>query len=721
MERIARTVSGRLTAWLVLAAAVLAAALIIGFGGSADTSEDAVGGLPPGTESARVDELRRQLPSGRTDPALVVYSRPGGLGAADTAAIEADRAAFAALAVERRVGPPVLSPDRGTALVAVPLPIVANGADPVEAVKALRTEARDGLPAGATAQVTGGAAFGADIASSFEGADVSLLLTTVVVVAVLLLITYRSPILWLVPLAVVGTADVVANSVIALLSRYAGLEVGPSTIGIADVLVFGAGTNYALLLIARYREELRRHVDRRQALRIAWRGAAPAVAASAATVVASLLMLGFADLQGTRAIGYAGAAGITVAALFGLLVLPAALAVCGRGLFWPFVPRVTGAPDVHRGRWYAIGAGVARRPRAVTAVALVILALLAAGLTDAKLGLSRAESFRVKAESIDGLETLARAFPAGAADPVVVLSTPAAADAVLAAAAGPGVSMARPGDRTADLAETVVTLDAAPDTAESYTAVRALRERVHAVPDARALVGGAVATNLDSREAALRDLRVVVPLVLAVVVLILLMLLRSMVAALALVITVVLTYFAALGAGSFAFARLLGYPGLDVQVPLLAFIFLVALGVDYNIFLATRAREETPARGTREGMTVAVGVTGGVITSAGILLAAVFAVLGVLPLITLTELGIIVGFGVLLDTLLVRTVLVPALATLLGRHFWWPGRLSRQESPARPDLTGESDAGTHPTTIGERDDLAGPEVGGRPVTAEPKT
>ena len=708
MERTARAVSGRLTAWLVLAAAVLAAALIIGIGGSADTSEDAVGGLPPGAESAQVDELRRQLPSGRTNPALVVYSRSGGLSAADTAAIEADRAAFAGLAVDRRVGPPVLSPDNGTALVAVPLPIVANGADPVEAVQALRTQARDGLPAGATAQVTGGAAFGADIASSFEGADVSLLLTTVVVVAVLLLLTYRSPVLWLVPLAVVGTADVVANSVIALLSRYTGLDVGPSTIGIADVLVFGAGTNYALLLIARYREELRRHDDRRHALRIAWRGAAPAVAASAATVVASLLMLGFADLQGTRAIGYAGAAGITVAALFGLLVLPAALAVCGRDLFWPFVPRVTGATDVHRGRWYAIGAGVARRPRAVTAVALVILALLAAGLTDARLGLSRAESFRVQAESIDGLQTLARAFPAGAADPVVVLSAPAAADAVLAAAAGPGVSAARPGDRTAELAETVVTLDAAPDTAESYAAIRALRERVHAVPDARALVGGAVATNLDGREAALRDLRVVVPLVLAVVVLILLMLLRSVVAAITLVITVVLTYFAALGAGSFAFARLLDYPGLDVQVPLLAFIFLVALGVDYNIFLATRAREETPARGTREGMTVALAVTGGVITSAGILLAAVFAVLGVLPLITLTELGIIVGFGVLLDTLLVRTVLVPAVATLLGRRFWWPGRLSRPDTAARADAVAQPDAG------------AGSDAAGRPIAVEPK-
>jgi RND superfamily putative drug exporter len=679
MERLARIMSGRLTAWLVLAIAVLGAAVIIGVGGSSETVQDAAGGLPPDTESAQVAALRRELPSGRANPALVVYHRDGGLTAADTSAIEADRTAFAALAVGGRVTPSVPSADAATALVAVPLPIADNGDAPVDAVTGLRAQARDGLPAGATAQVTGGAAFGADISSSFDGANISLLLTTVVVVAVLLLITYRSPVLWLVPLAVVGTADVVANSVIALLSRYAGLDVGPSTIGIADVLVFGAGTNYALLLIARYREELHRHDDRREALRVAWRGAAPAVAASAATVVASLLMLGFADLQGNRSIGYAGAAGITVAAVFGLLVLPAALAVCGRALFWPFIPRVAGALDVRSGRWYAIGVGVARRPRTVTALALVVLALLASGLTGTTLGLSRTESFRVQAESIDGLETLARAFPAGEADPVVVLSTPDSAAAVLAAAAGPGVSAVRPGDRTATVAETVVTLQAAPDTPQSYAAIRALRERVHAVDGARALVGGTVATNLDSRDAARRDLRVVVPLVLGVVVLVLLVLLRSVVAAIVLVVTVVLTYLAALGAGSLAFRTVLDYPGLDVQVPLLAFIFLVALGVDYNIFLATRAREETPLHGTREGMTVALAVTGGVITSAGILLAAVFAVLGVLPLITLTELGIIVGFGVLLDTLLVRTVLVPAVATLLDRRFWWPSRLSRSD------------------------------------------
>ncbi|GAA0806550.1 MMPL family transporter [Spirilliplanes yamanashiensis] len=676
MDVLARWVSGRISAWIVLAVAVVTSVLVVGIGGSADTVQDEAGGLPRTADSAQVAELRKQLPSGRENPALVVYRRDGGLTPADRAAIDADRTAFAATAAGE-VSPVIPSEDGTTALVTVPLPVDAAGADPVDAVAALRAQTRDGLPAGLVAQVTGGAAFGADIASSFEGANVSLLLVTVIVVAVLLIVTYRSPVLWLVPLAVVGTADVVANSVIALLSRYAGLDVGPSTIGIADVLVFGAGTNYALLLIARYREELHRHADRREALRAAWRGASPAVAASAATVVLSLLMLGFADLQGTRAIGYASAAGIGIAALFGLLVLPAALVVCGRGLFWPFVPRYSEAGDAGRARgaWYRVGRFVAGRPRTVAAAAVALLALLAVGLTGTQLGLSRAESFRVQAESIDGLETLGRAFPAGAADPVVVISTAGAADAVRAAAEGtPGVAAARPGSRGGDRAETVVTLEASPDTPESYSAVRALRERVAAVPGGEALVGGEVATNLDTRDAAARDLRVVVPLVLAVVVLVLLVLLRSVVAAIALVLTVVGTYFAALGAGVLAF-DVFGFAGLDVQVPLLAFIFLVALGVDYNIFLATRAREETPERGTREGMVVALAATGGVITSAGILLAAVFAVLGVLPLITLTEIGVIVGLGVLLDTLVVRTLLVPAIATLLGRRFWWPSRL----------------------------------------------
>ncbi|MFI6264125.1 MMPL family transporter [Micromonospora sp. NPDC051006] len=681
-HRVAGAVSGRRSAWLVLLVAVALSGALVTLAGPARTSDDPTGALPASTESVQVAALQRQLPGGQLNPALVVYSRDGAaLGPQDEAAIAADAAAFGAVA-SGPVSPPVFAPDRRAALLAVPLPAAASAEATATAVNQLRATAGDGRPAGLTAQVTGGAGFRADVASAFDGANLTLLLVTVAVVAVLLIVTYRSPWLWLVPLAVVGTSDVVANALIAVVSRALDLPIDPSTTGIVDVLVFGAGTNYALLLIARYREELRRRPDRRDALRRALTSAGPAVAASATTVVLSLLTLTTAVLRNDRAIGVAGAVGITTAALFGLLVLPAALAVCGRGLFWPFVPR-PGQPDPTRtGGWARVGALVARRPRAVLAGALIVLVVLAAGLSGARLGLSKTEQFRVQAESIDGLSTLSRYFPAGAADPTVVVARAGAEAALLTAITDtPGVADARPTGRTADLVAVDVVLTAEPDSAASYDTIRELRERVDRVPDAEARVGGTVAANLDTRDAAVRDLRAVVPLILGVVLLVLLLLLRSVVAPLVLVATVVGTFFAALGASTFLFTRVLDYAALDTSVPLLSFLFLVALGVDYNIFLATRAREEAATEGTRRGVLTALAVTGGVITSAGILLAAVFAVLGVLPLVTLTEIGVIVGLGVLLDTLLVRTLLVPSIVLLLGRRFWWPGRLSRADPP----------------------------------------
>ncbi|MDG4765494.1 MMPL family transporter [Solwaraspora sp. WMMD406] len=682
-SRLTAIICGRWSAWAMLLAAVAFSGLVVTFADEPRTGNEPTGALPDTAESVQVAELRRQLPDGQLNPALVVYSRDGQpLTADDEDVIDTSRATFADQAVGGDVGPTVFAPDRTAALVAVPLPAEIDPVALGDIVDQLRADARADLPAGLTAQVTGGAGFTADVAAAFDGANVTLLAVTVAVVATLLLITYRSPWLWLVPLAVVGTADVVSNGLIAIVSRAIDLRIDPSTTGIVDVLVFGAGTNYALLLIARYREELRREPDRRLALRRALGSAGPAITASALTVVLSLLTLLAAVLANDRAIGVAGAVGITTAMLYGLIVLPAALSVCGRGLFWPFVPR-PGQPDPTRtGIWARAGTLVSRRPRTVLAGSLLLLAVLATGLFDARIGLSRTEQFRVSAESIDGLATLSRSFPPGTADPVVVVTDPARADAVLDAATGvDGVAGARPADGSEDLAVIEVVLTAEPDSAQSYQAIRDLRAAVGAVPDADALVGGTVATNLDTREAALRDLRVVVPLVLIVVLLVLILLLRSLVAPLILVGTVVATFFAALGAATTLFTQVLGYPALDTNVPLLAFLFLVALGVDYNIFLTTRAREETPTAGTRQGMRTALAVTGGVITSAGILLAAVFAVLGVLPLVTLTEIGIIVGFGVLLDTLLVRTLLVPAIAMVIGRRFWWPSRLARQPEP----------------------------------------
>ena len=651
---------GRLGAWLVIVVALLAGGAVIAGAGETRTSNDPTAALPAAAESTRVAELQRQLPSGRTNTALVVYSRGGqALTEADTAVIT-------------RIGTPVTAPDRRAALVAVPLPVDA----PATAVHELRERVRAGLPDGLTAQVTGPAGFAADIADSFSGANTNLLLVTVIVVALLLLVTYRSPVLWLVPLAVVGLADQVAAGAVAYLSRHTDLTIGESTVGIVTVLVFGAGTNYALLLISRYREELHLHADRRVAMRRALRGAGPAIAASAATVVLSLLTLLLASLGDTVALGVTAALGIGIAALFALVVLPAALVVCGRGLFWPFVPRVDGGDPAHRrGVWARVGRAVARRPGVVTIASVLVLGILGSGIAGTRLGLSQAEQFRVEAESVDGLSTLGRYFPAGAADPAVVLTRPAQAEQVLAAAsASPGVAQARIAERTPDRVRIEAVLDAAPDTPESFAAIRTLRSAVSGVPGAEALVGGSVATDLDVRDASRRDLRVIVPAILLVVLLVLGVLLRAVTAAVLLIGTVIASFAAALGAGAWLFREVLGYPALDNPVPLFAFLFLVALGVDYNIFLVTRAREEAATHGTREGMIIALAATGAVITSAGILLAAVFAVLGVLPVVTLTQIGVIVGLGVLFDTLLVRTVLVPALATLLGDRFWWPSR-----------------------------------------------
>ncbi|MEV6494471.1 MMPL family transporter, partial [Actinoplanes sp. NPDC051633] len=451
--------------WARAAFAVVLGVLVLVFAPAVRISNDPTAVLPEATQSARVAALERTLPSGRTNPALVVFSH-GGEPLTDA---ELDRA--------RSLGTPVVSENRDAALVSVPLPGALPADRLIEEVEALRARATAGLPPGATAQVTGGAGFTADIADSFTGANTTLLVATVIVVALLLLITYRSPLLWLVPLAVVGLADRVSTGLIALVSRHTDLAVGDSTVGIVTVLVFGAGTDYALLLISRYREELRRHADRREAMRVATRGAGPAIVASAGTVVLSLLTLLLARLGDTAALGATAALGIGVAALFALLVLPAALVVCGRGLFWPFVPRAGDTdPALTRGVWARVGRGVARRPGLVTVISVLILGVLSSGLVGTRLGLSQTEQFRVPAESVDGLKTLSRYFPAGAADPATVLAPPAAADRVLAkATATPGVAQARVAERTADLVRVDVVLTAAPDTAESYTTIRRLR------------------------------------------------------------------------------------------------------------------------------------------------------------------------------------------------------------------------------------------------------
>src|SRR5215218_6321389 len=647
--------------WLLALAVLIVSGVLIGLIGSDDSSQQSPVPVPAGAESTRANELRAQLPGGDTVPALLVFSRTdaGPLSPADLGAINQQ---------------PVVAANDGKAAVApVPLDAGLSGFTLGDAVKDLRATAGDGLPDGMKVEVTGGPAFGADIADSFSGANFTLLAVTAAVVGLLLIITYRSPVLWLVPLAVIGFADRVAAVAGTAVAQGFGMTPDGSTSGITSVLVFGAGTNYALLLISRYREELGRNENHREALKVAVRRAGPAILASNATVVLALLTLVLASSPSTRSLGVQAAAGLVVAAVFVLLVLPPALALFGRRLFWPFVPRVGAQALTDSGVWHRIADAVARRPARVTAVAIAALLLLCLGITTTPVGLSQTEQFRVQAESVSGFETLAAHFPSGLTDPTRVIASTAKTQEVEAAITSTrGVVSANPtGASSGGLSQWSVVLSAEPASDDAFKTIDALRDSVHAA-DPDALVGGSDAAARDASAAAARDRLVIIPAILVVVLVVLYVLLRSALAPLILVAVTVLSAVAALGLGGWASVHIFGFPALDNTAPLFAFLFLVALGVDYTIFLVTRAREETPGHGTRQGIVRAVSATGAVITSAGIVLAAVFCVLGVLPLIVLTQVGIIVGLGILLDTFVVRTVIIPALFTLIGPVIWWP-------------------------------------------------
>ncbi|MET0699713.1 MAG: MMPL family transporter [Mycobacterium sp.] len=681
-NRLATAVSSpRSWVWALLIA--LACGLLIGLAGTDESASQSPVSLPPSAESARAAALLTTFPGGDQAPAILVVTRTDGapLTAADT-----DAAQQARQRVIQAAGPGAgplagvplsMSADKKAALAAVPLSGALSGFALNDAVTSLREAADAGLPAGLSAQITGGPAFGADIANAFAGANVTLLAVTASVVALLLILTYRSPVLFLVPLAVIGFADRVGAVVGGLITSAAGLTADGSTAGITSVLVFGAGTNYALLLISRYREELRRTTDHRMALHTAVRAAGPAILASNATVVLALLTLLFASSPSTRSLGLQAASGLVVAALFSLLVLPPLLALCGVRLFWPFTPKVGGPDPASSGGWHRIAAGVTQRPWQVLVASFVALGVLACGLLGAHVGLSQTEQFRVKADSVTGFETLAAHFPRGLTDPAHVIGATAKASAIRQAISGtPGVvSVAPAGDTTTGLTQWSVVIDADPASDRAFELIGALRDSIRSA-DPGAVVGGSDAQGLDARDGATRDRLFIIPAILAVVLLVLFVLLRAVVAPVVLVAVTVLSALAALGLGDWVSVHLFGFPALDNSTPLFAFLFLVALGVDYTIFLVTRAREETRAHGTRDGIVRAVSATGAVITSAGIVLAAVFCVLGVLPLIVLTQLGIIVGLGILLDTFLVRTVVIPALFAVIGPRVWWPSGLA---------------------------------------------
>ncbi|WP_298044989.1 MMPL family transporter [uncultured Microbacterium sp.] len=665
--------TSRRGAWFTLVIALLAMVVLFGIFGSAKAPAR-TGQAPVGAESTQVSDLLGQFPDADTQSVLIVATRSDGatLSASDVDALTGMLPAIGAQAAEEPSGP-LVSDDGEAAVIITPITVGDDTAQTAATIADLRTEIAGDAPTGLVLQVTGGPAFGVDVASAFEGADFTLLLVTILIVAILLIVTYRSPVLWLIPLVVVALADGLAGRVTAAAGSLWNLQFDA---GIVSVLVFGAGTNYALLLISRYREELRRTDDDRAALARAWRKTVPAILASNVTVVLSLLTLLLAVIPSTRGLGVPAAIGLVIALLAVLFVLPPLLAVCGRRVFWPFVPR-PGEQRRQRGVWRSIAARVSARPVVSLLGGVALLAVMAAGLFGTSVGLDQLEKFRVQSESATGLETLSAHFPAGEAQPIWIITDTAEADAVTTAAGDvEGVVRAHPAGQTADgtLTKIMVTSEYSPGTEASLAQTDELRAAVHRIDGADALVGGAVATDVDARAGSEHDLLLIAPLVLALSFFVLVFLLRSPAAPVLLLLVNLASAVAAIGAGAWLSRVLLDQPALDLQVPILAFLFLVALGIDYTIFLVHRAHAESARRGTAAGMVEAVTHTGAVITSAGIVLAAVFAALGVLPLVVLGQLGLIVGVGVLVDTLVVRTVIVPAIFTIVGDRIWWPGK-----------------------------------------------
>ncbi|MFD6986622.1 MMPL family transporter, partial [Streptomyces sp. NPDC059956] len=533
--------------------------------------------------------------------------------------------------------------------------------------------------------VAGPSGYAADSIKAFSGGGALTTITALVVVAILLL-TYRSPLLPLLPLLTVGAALVTSEAVIYVLAKNAGLVVNKQTSFILTVLVFGAATDYALLLISRYREELLRHEDRHEAMAEALYRSGPAIIASAATVAVSLMLLMLATLNSTQGLGPACAVGVLVGLLAMVTLMPALLVACGRWIFWPVKPAYGAPATAEGGIWARIGTAVSGRPRLVwigTALALAVMALGILGLKAD--GIANKDQFTNTPQMAVGEQIRSEHFPAGSGDPIFVVGNAVSGEEMRTALlAVPGIASVSPPTVMDGDAILLGELKDDPSSTAAMTTVSKARTAVHAIERADAQVGGSSAVMLDTQTAAARDSKVIIPIVLVVVLLILMLLLRSVVAPLLLMGTVVLSFGAALGVSSLVFNHVFGFAGAEASFPLLTFVFLVALGIDYNIFLVTRVREVAVEQGTRRGALLGLSTTGGVITSAGLVLAGTFAAMASLPLVFAAELGFAVAFGVLLDTMIVRSVLVTALTLDVGRWMWWPSRLFLREEEPEP-------------------------------------
>ena len=664
--------------------------------------------LPASAESTRALELQSAFSADAGPPLIIVLESERPLDDATVADLRARVAAFADLEGVSALSPliPTAVDGRGAPPRALQAFAAIDGAP--EAVVAAMRAGLSELPPGVRAYVTGPAGFLADLVAAFGAIDGILLVVTVLAVLVILLAVYRSPVLPLVVLLSAVGALTVAVVAVFLMAQAGWITLNGQAQGILFILVIGAATDYALLFVSRFREALGQHERVLDAVRVAWRGAFEPILASGGTVVVGVLTLLASDLNSNRSLGPVAASGIVWAMLASLTFLPAMLALLGRGAFWPFAPgyepRVAGSDAgalvTRPGVWARVAALVERRPRAtwMTTAAVLVLAASFAPRFAAD-GVPQTAFVLGETESAAGLEVLSAFFPAGTGDPVVIIGDAAlieplraavvavaGVDSVSARSAGFGAGApgAAPPPLVAEvdgraLIELQATLAVAPDSDEAIAVVREVRQAVRAV-DPHAVVGGSTATDLDTRTTARSDLITIIPLVLVVITLALMLLLRALVAPVLLIATTALSYLSTIGISGLVFEHVFGFPGADPVVPLFAFVFLVALGIDYNIFLTSRIREEAFARGTRPAVLVGLRVTGGVITSAGIVLAATFAALAVIPLLFLVQIAFIVAFGVLMDALVVRSLLVPGLLYDIGPRVWWPSKLARERS-----------------------------------------
>ncbi|MET1064674.1 MAG: MMPL family transporter [Arthrobacter sp.] len=700
--------------WLVPVLLVLTWLAVAGIGGPTFgrldevSSNDQASFLPAGAEATEAQDWQGKFRDSSEIPAVIVIESDSAFTPAQLGGAAALKGKLEALAAGSTVIGPIPSED-ARALQFV-LPIDSAG-EVEEVVKELRAEVLASAPAGTQAFVTGPAGLTADLVSAFAGIDGILLLVALGAVFLILLIVYRSLLL---PIAVLVTSVFALCAAILLvfgMAKLGWIQLNGQSQGILSILVIGAATDYALLYVARFREALTQTTNRTGAALAAWKNSWEPIAASGATVIIALLCLLFSDLNSNKALGPVAAAGILCSLFAALTLLPALMALLGRAAFWPFRPKllpetgrepelVTGL-EGQKGLWRATGSLVSRRPRTVWVASALLLVVASAGVLQLKAnGVPQTEVILAASNAVDGQRALARHFDAGSGSPAVIVADEAKArevldrtkaadgvgDAYLLADGGvplitaPGSAPTAPAVKDSKVLINA-TLNFAADSTEAQNVIVDLRRDLKTI-DGGALVGGVTATALDTSTTAQLDLITIIPVVLAVILLILMLLLRSVLAPVLLVASVVLSYGAAMGVSAVVFNNVFGFPGADATVPLFGFVFLVALGVDYNIFLMSRVREESLQHGTRAGILRALGVTGGVITSAGVVLAATFAALGVIPIMFLVQLAFIVAFGVLLDTILVRSLLVPAVAYDIGPRIWWPSKPGRPEADA---------------------------------------